>query len=160
MWISCNVGVEFHTIFCFGLNTKNFRRGLRTAAILCCHVAACQTPPYTVLSRNRQQSQQTSNPELQNLVNQGYSATCKCNIWNNSYKLHEAGHALFCYKTSSSSYSSSSYSTRSKTKFMRKLRYLVLVTLTAVHQCCLLICPSSTRVHVHLLTQIPNTCHF
>jgi hypothetical protein len=118
---------------------------------------------------NRQQRQRTSNPEFQNLVNQGYSAAFKCNIWNNSYKVHEASHAVFCYKTSSSyspssfsssSSSSSSYSTRTKTKFMRKLRYLVLVALTAVRQCCVLICPSSTSVHFHLLTQIPNTCHF
>ena len=40
-------------IFCFSLYTKNVRCGFGSAAILCFHVAACQTASQAVLSRKQ-----------------------------------------------------------------------------------------------------------
>jgi hypothetical protein len=47
------LAVDFCMIFCFSLYTKNVRCGFRSAAILCFHVAACQTASKTVLSQKQ-----------------------------------------------------------------------------------------------------------
>jgi hypothetical protein len=57
-WVSTSeilamLAVDFLMIFCFSLYTKNVRCGFRSAAILCLHVAACQTASKTVLSRKQ-----------------------------------------------------------------------------------------------------------
>jgi len=47
------LAVDFHTIFCFSLYTKNVRCGFRSAANVCFHVAASQTASQAVLSRKQ-----------------------------------------------------------------------------------------------------------